>query len=226
MKTFLKFVLLAAALNSLFGCAIQRTLYQSQSETFSIPALDVVATASPGESLLSQGRRRVYDAININQPVSIDNFILPTGNYIKQSESSIFDYYTWDEVSHPTRGGIFSDGQHLKAVMILRKGEMTCVETFTSKIYCSSSVKFQKVTTTVQDQESFQMTLLYSGKIGNKINLSYREFSGSLARAAFSNAVEYDLSESSVLSYKGSLIEVLEATNQIIRYKVLRNFTQ
>ena len=75
-------------------------------------------------------------------------------------------------------------------------------------------------------QDSFKQTLIYSGKVGNKINVGYREFSGSVARPAFNNNVEYDLSESLVIGYKGAQIEVLEATNQYIRYKVLRNFNK
>ena len=36
--------------------------------------------------------------------------------------------------------------------------------------------------------------------------------------------VEYDLKDSTTIGYKGALIEVLEATNQSIRYRVIRNF--
>ena len=60
--------------------------------------------------------------------------------------------------------------------------------------------------------------------MGTKVNIGYREFSASLARPAFNNNVEYDLSESRVVGYKGAQLEILEATNQHIKYKVLRNF--
>jgi len=56
--------------------------------------------------------------------------------------------------------------------------------------------------------------------------VSYREFSDHHARTAFTNTAEYDLSESKIIGYKGALIEVLEATNQHIRYRVLRNFNE
>ena len=60
--------------------------------------------------------------------------------------------------------------------------------------------------------------------MGNKINVSYREFQGAMARPAFNNDVEYDLSDSRQIGYKGALIEVLDADNQKIKYKVLKNF--
>ena len=72
--------------------------------------------------------------------------------------------------------------------------------------------------------DAFQQTLIYSGKVGDKINIGYREFSSNVARPAFNNDVEYDLKDSTTIGYKGALIEVLEATNQSIRYRVIRNF--
>ncbi len=50
---------------------------------------------------------------------------------------------------------------------------------------------------------TFKQTLLYNGKIGNRITLAYREFSNNLARDAFSNTAEYDLSESTTVGYNG-----------------------
>lgn len=67
---------------------------------------------------------------------------------------------------------------------------------------------------------------MYSGKVGNKINIAYREFSGGMARGAFSNVAEYDLSESKTIGYQGAQIDVIEATNQLIRYKVISNFSK
>lgn len=71
---------------------------------------------------------------------------------------------------------------------------------------------------------SFQQTLIYSGRIGNKINIGYREFSNNSARPAFNNDVEYDLSTSNQIGYKGALLEVLKADNSSITYKVINSF--
>ena len=60
--------------------------------------------------------------------------------------------------------------------------------------------------------------------MGSRLRIGYREFSGDLARPAFNNDVEYDLTESSVIGYKGARIEVIEATNEHIRYRVIRTF--
>lgn len=78
----------------------------------------------------------------------------------------------------------------------------------------------------VPEKNQFQQELLYNGKIGNRVALGYREFSGDLARPAFSNEVSYDLSESTTLGYKGARIEVIKATNTEITYKLVSGFIQ
>lgn len=83
---------------------------------------------------------------------------------------------------------------------------------------------FEHTTLNVSSENSFQQTLLYNGRVGDKINIGYRESSGNMARPAFNNEVEYDLSESKTIGYKGARIEVIEATNQSIKYRVLSNF--
>jgi hypothetical protein len=47
-----------------------------------------------------------------------------------------------------------------------------------------------------------------------------------MARPAFNNDVEYDLNESKQIGYKGALLDVIDANNQNITYKVLKNFNK
>src|SRR5690606_13439745 len=111
----------------------------------------------------------------------------------------------------------------LKVLMTTLSGELCVVTVFNAKA-CEANKNFTVKKVTALSEHSFQQTLIYSGKVGNKINISYREFSGSLARPAFNNDVEYDLNESKQIGYKGALLEVIDANNQNITYKVLRNF--
>ena len=201
-----------------------RQVYSPPSIAVSRPALGEVAEAYPGDPMLTQGSHREYDAIVSTAPFSVGGFVLPTGKYLREGDTNAADFFTWDEVTRPTNGGIRSDGQTLRRVALIKNSTALCVQTFTSKIYCEDKHPFERTKTIVLDADRLQRTLLYGGRVGNKINLSYREFNDNYARAAFSGTAEYDLSESKIVGYKGAQIEVLEATNQLIRYKVLRNF--
>jgi hypothetical protein len=63
--------------------------------------------------------------------------------------------------------------------------------------------------------------LIYSGKSGSVIEIAYREFRGVLAAPAFYQNVKYDLAESNTISFQKYKMQVIDASNQSISYKVL-----
>ena len=67
--------------------------------------------------------------------------------------------------------------------------------------------------------------LIYNGKVGNYVKFTYREFTSlGIARDAFTQDVQYDLSEGTTIGFKGARIEIVEATNRKIRYRVIKHF--
>jgi hypothetical protein len=70
----------------------------------------------------------------------------------------------------------------------------------------------------------FRQELVYNGKSGNSIKFTYREYVDNLARPAFTQEAQYDLSESNTIGFKGARIEVIKATNTNIEYKILSSF--
>lgn len=75
-----------------------------------------------------------------------------------------------------------------------------------------------------EDKDSIKRQLLYDGKSGTTLHLSYREFYGDMARPAFTQEVSYDLAQDTVIGFKGARFEVMEANNTGIRYRVLKGF--
>lgn len=63
--------------------------------------------------------------------------------------------------------------------------------------------------------------LIYSGKSGSTIDISYREYRGGLAAPAFFQNLKYDLSESNTLKFQNFVIEIYKADNQEITYRIL-----
>ena len=84
--------------------------------------------------------------------------------------------------------------------------------------------KFKEVDLVDVDQPSFKQEFIYNGRYEDNLKFVYREFSEDLARPAFSQEVQYDLSEDSMVGFKNLLLEVVEATNTKIRYKVIQTF--
>lgn len=72
-------------------------------------------------------------------------------------------------------------------------------------------------------KDSFKKELLYLGKSGNTINLTYREFSDNFARPAFTNNLQYDLGDGNVIGYQGARFKVISADNTSITYEVIKH---
>ena len=94
----------------------------------------------------------------------------------------------------------------------------------TDKQLKDQNLSFERGPVTRKDPSNFQQQLLYEGKVGRELHLSYREFRGDFARPAFTQDLSFDLGEGDVVGAKGARIEVLSATNTEIQYKVLQPF--
>jgi len=95
---------------------------------------------------------------------------------------------------------------------------------------CAGKVKFDKSMIEVSDKtfvyapNSFQQSIEYAGKSGNKLNFTYTEFKSGMSRDAFTRNFQIDLDEGDVAAFKGAIIKIHSATNISIVYEVLRNF--
>lgn len=74
------------------------------------------------------------------------------------------------------------------------------------------------------DTPGFRQELIYNGRSGDTVKFLYREFSGDYARPPFSQEVQYDLKDGSMIGFKSVRIEVLEASNTRLSYRVLSSF--
>lgn len=185
--------------------------------SYTFPENGVTATEEIGEPLLTQATGMSRPAIVIPTDQKLGDYIVHQGKYTATSQSR--EYVRFSGVAfhnpvtqRPHRGNLF--------VFTKPNGSRTvCL----SRTVCSDLD--HSIDRAIQlSANYFQQTLIYSGKIGNRITLGYREFSGNQARLGFSNDVTYDLSESNILGYKGARLEVIDATNTEITYKVLSEF--
>lgn len=226
MKNFL---LVAMATITISGCATaNKTFYQPTTRNISEPPVGEVVTANIGDKLLTQGV--MTEQLALCFPTTQKFLVGATiyqGCFAKQSESDEFEYFN---TTNDAGAGKLVDviGSPMPMGLAVRKSDNTlCAVSLLGtapSINCKAGMSFEKKNWVTSTSKGFQQTLLYNGKVGNKINIAYREFSSDLARPAFNNDVEYDLSESKQIGYKGALLEVIDANNQQIKYKVIKNF--
>jgi len=71
-------------------------------------------------------------------------------------------------------------------------------------------------------EDLFKSELLYNGREKDTVFLLYREYTGEgMARSPFYQQLRYNIKDSSVINFKSLKIEVLDATNEGITFKVV-----
>lgn len=223
----MKLMIAALAAIALAGCAAPKYNYAPQTKEFSDPPVGSVSTAGVGEKMLSQGVLVRQEAIEVLAPFAPNiGHIIGPGLYLKTGSDDQAEYFSpklGDGGGRLDRTATIFDAP--SSVMLKQDGSL-CVVTISTQYVCKSGANYERKFIDLITEKTLQQTLIYSGRIGNKINIGYREFSANLARMAFNNDVEYDLSESKIIGYKGAEIEILDATNRQIRYKLIKTFSQ
>lgn len=78
-------------------------------------------------------------------------------------------------------------------------------------------------TVTGPTNDSVKEELIYTGRAGSAIRVSYREFRGNLIRPAFAQELQYDLAQSPEITFRNFRIFVEAADNNEVRFRVLRD---
>ncbi|MFA0066227.1 hypothetical protein [Vibrio breoganii] len=182
------------------------------------PAVGKKVTVYVGDHMVEKGTITEEDALVVHQHIDGALYDIPSGKYKQVGYDSKQYFYSGLGV---IRGGL-SDPVEALAVAKKTNADI-CVVTVFGNQSCYKG-HYDRERQFSERGNSFQQTLIYNGRVGDKINIGYREYSNNRARPAFSNEVEYDLSASKTIAYKGAVIEVIDANNSSITYKLIRNF--
>ncbi|WP_438437224.1 hypothetical protein [Kluyvera sichuanensis] len=220
-----KILFCAVLVTMLAGCTSPKYNYMPSVQNISEPPIGTTNTAYVGDSLLKQGVMSKYDGLKVTAPARVSWAYTVTTGYLKKvGDDEKNEYYMplgTAESANVDKAALADMWQGIMA----KKGTNTlCVITVFAVSVCEDNMPIQRTPINIASDNNFQQTLIYNGRVGNKINVGYREMSSNMARPAFNNDVEYDLSESKTIGYKGARLEIIEATNQSLKYKLISNF--
>lgn len=211
----------------LAACATPQYNYRADMVEISEPPLGTTNIKSVGETLLRQGRYTETDALLLHKTTTVGlvgTYTFNPGYYTKVGEDDKSSFYE-PEIGPEGGGivkGVFADPY--KSMRAFKDGSKLCGISVLNGQICNDDTSFEFVRRVSLTANSFQRSLLYNGGHGSKINIGYREFSNNTARPAFNNDVEYDLADSKIIAYKGAQLEIIEATNQHLKYRLIKNF--
>ncbi|CAM4263319.1 hypothetical protein [Vibrio agarivorans] len=201
------------------GCSSIPMNAQSEYEEYSLPDLDTVVEVHVGESMIDQGKATTSNVLTVNNHIQGTCFDILKGDYLERGSDSKGKQFFHSEGVNGAR--VIKAALCDPAIALsINSSDKVCVSTpFVTEASCyQGDATISKKTMT--GNSSFRQLLVYSGSVGDKINISYRELSNDVARGAFTNNVEYDMTKSNIIKYKGAEIEVLEYDNMSIKYVV------
>ena len=214
------------------ACATPTYNYVPEVKYVSFPDLGATTTVSVGDEMVKQGNLSAKEGITLLESAKISVNSLSPGFYPKVGEDDKHIYFSFATGDGKTsqnglgtlRQGILSDP--IQSIALLKPTDEVCMVTTLNLKSCKKNITFKKDNRSNESLNSFQQTLIYNGRVGNKVNIAYREFSGDRARPAFNNEVEYDLTVDKIISYKGAELNVISADNKGITFIVNKNFRQ
>ena len=210
----------------LMSCAVPRPLSVSPEYVEVLkPGLNALAEAEVGETLIRKETGHKYQGIELIETIKYKPVSSPkpiefkTGEvFIYTKQSKLFDIYT-----QPTSVYAIAIDRTTGAAQLV--SDTYGIGRYSQLNKLVEASKFQKEQIPVQNSDYLKQEFIYNGKIGTGIKFTYREFSDNLARPAFSQDLQYDLSEGTTVGFKGLRIEVIHAANTKIEYKVTSYFT-
>ncbi len=217
------FLVALVATTLMTGCVASHQAIAPNTKDIKSPENNVVTTSSLGDGMLESGKVTIVEGFTLYNDVAIFDGVVKAGEFhqigVKENHKvfapkSGYGTGLVDFMGVPSPAKVYVDGS---------TGQLCFLGGFGTR-FCSDDVKPNIIKINVYTPDSFMQELIYTGKVADKIRFTYREFQNGMARQAFTVNVEYDLSESNLISYKGATVEIISATNQKIVYKVLRHF--
>ena len=234
-EKFLNLILIIFILLLISGCYSGATYYypENLNEMKIIkPEIGIISQISLGEAIINSGYGHYSQGIKILNTISIKNNLggnitISDGLYELVYSNENECYYTPLDVNQIKYGDPDVNCQ----IRISDPNKIEIIAEGADLVYSALAIpitqtlNYKKVDSIfISKEDSFQQTMIYSGKSNNIIKFSYREFTDDFIRNSFTTDVSYDLSESNIIGYKNFKAEIIEATNTNLKYKIISSF--
>ena len=211
------------------GCAGVQYNFDPIIEATSEPPENQINIANVGDILLHTWARPEVEAIEFSKEVKfgLSSLKLTKGHYVKYGEDEVSEYFRTSQLEGSgklIRGPLAV--WPFQSIQVLKGKSKICAINTSGGKFCRKNIQYQRVKVISDPYLSVHMQLKYLGRSGNIITILYRMFLDYPARIEKIETIEHNLESSKIFKQKHAILEILEATDQSIEYKVLNNFTK
>jgi len=197
-------------------------------EATSEPPENQINIANVGDILLQTWVRPVVDAIEFSKEVKfgLGSLKVTKGHYVKYAEDKGSEYFRPSQLEgtgYLIKGPLVA--WPFESLQVLKGKSKICAITNSGRS-CRKNIQYQRVKVIADPYLSVHMQLKYLGRSGKNITILYRVFLDYPAKGEKEETIVHDLESSNIFKQKYAILEVLEATDQSIEYKVINDFTK
>lgn len=225
------------------GCSVASPVIPMQMtdrKIIDMPEPNTISTVNLGETLVAKGVRTTGEALDVSEVVTFSRPSELDCDFSVQPDTRFFRgrWQVGEEIADCFGPFMFLNTQIDGSTNWNCPGKVfvgdVCIDKQSGDFFASRNRKtwpleqsaaplvvFEGV---VDSKTNFVQELIYNGRSGDTLKFIYRELSDDMLRAAFTQEIQYDLSQSSEIGFKNVRIEVTEASNTSITYKMLSNF--
>lgn len=217
----------------LSGCASTHLITpQIVPEPADRPALGAVAEIELGEAAVATGQRRSLPGLSLANELSWGDgvlrkrFTVAPGRLAARQGDARHIYYFSDRMT--ARDPLFGTAPYASGGLCRAKDGSGPVRGFITPGQCvltwNATPEIRDIRIEEADEGARRRELIYHGRAEGRLRFLYRETSGDGASQAQTQTIDYDLSQSAVIGFRGARLEVLEADNTRLRYRLLAPF--
>ncbi len=226
-----KVVVAATLALGLTACASTQAVV-ARTDIINRPPLNDVARAELGDTIVEKGKITTYDGLQLQNEITwgdgfvLKKFTISPGKLRARQRDTTYTYFYSDKMT--SYDALLGTSPYPAGGLCTKNADPTYIRAFIVTGACQWKGKEapQVVPTRVTDVDApnFRQELIYNGRSGETVKFLYREFSGDYARPPFSQDVQYDLKDGNMIGFKGARIEIVEASNTRLSYRVLSSF--
>lgn len=198
------------------------------------PAQGETVVAGLGDVVLEWARSNRYDGIWLeNELTWLDlyrfrRFAIGPGRLIAKEADADFVYYFSDQVTY--RDPVLGAEAAVSGGICVRKSDPDQVRVFVAKGVCGimpdQRPRFTPVSVAQVAARNDRRELIYGGRSGSVLRFVYRELKDDQPNPTLSLEFHIDLSDGPSFGLRGAQIEVVEATNSKLTYRVISSFAE
>lgn len=194
----------------------------------STPSVGVIAEREVGETIIADSSLLLYRGVEFLAPVEYTHatirFRISAGQRFTENRAANGQPMFCGKADAFVPATPKANGEWGQCFFLVNGVLLTASDSAPLNVSPGANLDFHLIDIVVPTERSIERRILYSGRTGDRLLLSYREFREGLARPAFTQDVVFDLSKGREIGFRGARFEIINASNTSVRYRLLRAF--